>query len=150
MPVAGDKAPGFNLPSTRGDLNLKALLAVGKVVLAFYTEDNTPACDQELATFRDEYETLRELGAQVVAVSSDSVDSHLQLEKRLGGLPFPLASDVGLEVATLYGVQDEQGKRCHRAVYVIDTTGTILHAVPWFQPGNPGQILGIFGALGLQ
>ena len=71
------------------------------------------------------------------------------MEDRLGALPFPLASDSSLEVARLYDVQDEQGKRSHRAVFVIDTDGTIIYSVPWFQPGNPGQFLEIFTALGL-
>ena len=93
---------------------------------------------------------MRELGAEVLAVSVDSLESHCALEKRLGSLPFPLASDSSLEVAKLYGVQDDQGKKSHRAVFVIDQSGTILHDIPWFQPGNPGQFLEVFTALGLQ
>ena len=50
--------------------------------------------------------------------------------------------------ASAYGVVDDAGKRSRRAVFVIDTGGRILHAEPWFQPGNPGQYEAIFRALG--
>ena len=42
MPEVGDKAPDFTLPSTAGEVSLRALLQGGKLVLAFYVEDNTP------------------------------------------------------------------------------------------------------------
>ncbi len=42
MPEVGEKAPGFTLPSTEGQVSLQGLLAQGKLVLAFYIEDNTP------------------------------------------------------------------------------------------------------------
>lgn len=59
-------------------------------------------------------------------------------------------SDSSLEAARAYGVADEAGKRSRRAVFVIDTGGRILHAEPWFQPGNPGQYEAIFRALGFE
>lgn len=42
MPQKGEKAPHFTLPSTHGEMALSRLLSQGRVVLAFYTEDNTP------------------------------------------------------------------------------------------------------------
>ncbi len=42
MPEVGDKAPDFTLPSTAGEVSLHTLLQGGKLVLAFYVEDNTP------------------------------------------------------------------------------------------------------------
>ena len=97
---------------------------------------------------KGEYETIRESGAEVVAVSADDLASHERFCQELGGCPFPLVSDQELVAARLYGVVGEDGRRSHRAIFVIDRGGTILHQIPWFQPGNIGQFLEIFEALG--
>ncbi len=150
MPVPGDPAPRFTLPTTAGEISLDDLTAQGKVVLAFYAEDATPLCSSQLAMLKDDYDAVRELGASVLAISADSLDSHRQFAERLGGLPFPLASDEDLTVARLYDVADEEAKRSRRAAFVLDEKGVITHAEPWFQPGNSAQFEAIFRALGLE
>ncbi len=149
-PEAGDAAPDFELPSTQGTLRLKDLTATKKVLLAFYAEDNTPLCASEVSVLKEDYELVQQLRTEVVAVSADSLDSHRDFADKLGGVPFPLVSDENLEAARAYGVLDEAGNRSRRAVFVIDKGGTILHVVPWFQPGNPGQYEDIFVALGFE
>lgn len=148
MPEVGDRAPDFTLPSTAGDITLSDLTSDSKVILAFYTEDNTPLCSSELSVLKEDYEIIETLGARVVAISADNIVEHTDFAERLGGLPFPLASDPHLEVAKAYRVAGEDGKRSRRAVFVIDRRGEILHAEPWFQPGNPNQYEAIFNALG--
>ncbi len=150
MPEAGDDAPDFTLPSTAGELRLRDVTARRKVLLAFYTEDNTPLCAGEVSVLKEDYDLLQGLGARVIAVSADSLESHRQFAERLGGVPFPLASAEDLEAARRYGVAGADGKRSRRAVFVIDRGGKILHAVPWFQPGNPTQYEEIFVALGFE
>ena len=150
MPALGDPAPRFTLPTTDGEVSLADLTAQGKVVLAFYAEDATPLCSTQVSMLKDDYDTVRELGASVLAVSADSLDSHRQFAERLGGLPFPLASDQDLTVARLYNVADEEAKRSVRAVFVVGEEGVITHAEPWFQPGNPAQFEAVFRALGLE
>jgi peroxiredoxin Q/BCP len=149
MPEPGQQAPDFTLPSTSGAVRLSELTERGKVILAFYYEDATPTCSNEISMLRDDYEVVRELGAEVIAVSADSLESHEAFAERLGSVPFPLASDEKLEAATAFDVVDDAGKRSRRAVFVIDHGGTILHAERWFQPGNPTQYEAIFRALGL-
>ena len=97
---------------------------------------------------KGEYETIREAGAQVVAVSANDLASHERFCQELGGCPFPLVSDPELVAARLYGVLGEDGRRSHRAIFVIDRGGAILHQISWFQPGNIGQFLEIFEVLG--
>lgn len=150
MPAVGDDAPNFILPSTLGELNLRELTSKGKVLLAFYYEDNTPLCSSEVSVFKEDYTIVEELGVQLVAVSADSVASHRGFAERLGGLPFPLASDELLEAAKAYDVVDDSGKRSRRAVFVIDRAGKILHVERWFQPGNPSQYEAIYRALGFE
>lgn len=150
MPEPGEKAPDFTLPSTHGDVSLGELAADGKVLLAFYTEDNTPLCSNEVSVLKEDHDIVESLGARVLAVSADDIITHEDFAQRLGGVPFPLASDPHLEVAKTYGVVDEGEKRSRRAVFVIDKGGQILHAEPWFQPGNPSQYEAIFRALGFE
>ena len=149
MPDVGDAAPDFELPSTQGQLRLSDITARQKVVLAFYSEDRTPLCGSQLSIFKEDYDLVRDLKAEVIAISVDPMDSHVDFAERLEGLPFPLVSDERREAARAYGVLDEDGKRSARAVFVIDKGGEILHAEPWFQPGNPAQYEEIFAALGL-
>lgn len=149
MPESGEQAPDFTLPSTSGDVSLSDATDRGKVVLAFYYEDATPVCSTEVSMLRDDHDIVRELGAEVIAVSADNLESHKAFAQRLGGVPFPLATDENLAAAKAFDVVDDAGKRSRRAVFVIDRGGQILHAERWFQPGNPTQYEAIFRALGL-
>jgi peroxiredoxin Q/BCP len=144
----GAKAPDFVLPSTSGELRLRDLTTGGQLVLAFYAEASTPLCSSEVSVLKEDYELVQELGAEVVAISADGLEAQQEFARRLGGLPFPLASDERLEAAAAYGVVDETGRRSQRAVFVIDREGEISHVEPWFQPGNPSQYESIFRALG--
>ncbi len=148
MAETGDRAPDFSLPSTAGDVRLSDLVWHGPVILAFYAEDSTPLCSSQVAMLKNDYETIRELSADALAVSSDSLESHVAFAERLGGVPFPLASDERLEVARIYTVADDETKRCRRAVFVIGADGRIIHSERWFQPGNPAQYEAVFRALG--
>ncbi|HXW94505.1 MAG TPA: peroxiredoxin [Nitrososphaerales archaeon] len=125
--VVGDTAPDFTLPSQKGgEVNLRDLLKTSEVVLYFYPKDNTPGCTAEAKAFRDSYEVFRELGAEVVGVSSDSVDSHIDFASRCD-LPFTLLSDPGGKVRKLYGVPATLGVLPGRVTYVIDTQGVVRH-----------------------
>lgn len=148
-PAAGDRAPDFRLPSTQGEVALSELLAVGTpIVLVFYFEDGTPSCETELSIFRDAAEMLNETNARVVAIGADSVASHEAFAARLGGVPFPLASDAMLDAARAYGVIDEgDDRRSRRAIFVITPDGTVALAIPHFQPSSISQVEEIFGTL---
>lgn len=150
MPEVGERVPDFTLPSTQGQLQLSQVYETKQVVLAFYTEDAMPSCTQELASFKEEYSTIQELGAEVVAVSVDSLDSHEAFCNKVDGYPFPLVSDAERKMATAFGVLTDDGKRSRRAVYVIDQQGVVVHSIPWYQPSNPMQLLEVFKALGLE
>jgi peroxiredoxin Q/BCP len=151
MVDAGDRAPDFALPSTDGEVRLSDRLRDGRVLLAFYTEDATPTCSTEIAALIDAYETIRQLGADVIAVSADSVESHRAFAERLGGLPFALASDADLTAAHAYGVVSEDDpRRSRRALFVIEQDGRVAHAANPFSPSSLAQLEGALRALGLE
>ena len=123
----GSKAPDFTLPSQSGEMvNLKDFLGRKPVVLFFYPKDDTPGCSKEACAFRDDYEEFRKLDAEVVGISSDSVESHRSFAKKYG-LPFTLLSDEGGKVRKLYGVSNTFGLFPGRVTYVIDKKGVIRH-----------------------
>lgn len=150
MVDTGDIAPDFTLPSTAGNITLSTVVVDRRVVLAFYMEDKTPGCTQMLSALQGEYDTIRELDAEVIAISANSLDSHDAFSESLGGCPFPLASDANLKVASAYGALADDGKEMVRAVFVVDNDGRIVHSIPWFQPGSTAQFFEIFQALGLE
>ena len=146
----GDVAPPFDLPATTGRVSLASLLDGGsRAIVAFYTEDGTPSCQLEVNMLRDAYDMLAEFRARVVAISGDTLQSHGTFAERLGGLPFPLASDLDLTVASAYGVVDaSQPQRAARAIFVIAPDGRIALAIPRFQPNSLAHIEEIFATLG--
>lgn len=144
---AGQKAPDFTVETDQGRLTLSRLLEKGRLVLAFYYEDLTPTCSIQVSSLKDGFDMLREMGASVLALSSDSLESHKVFGERLGGVPFPLGSDTDLGIARAYGVVDESGKRARRAIFVIDRDGAVLLALPYYNPANLSQFEQIFQAL---
>ena len=100
-----------------------------------------------LSSLREEYETVLDLGAGVIAVSGDTLESHAAFIEASGGYPFQLASDPEGETAGLYDAIGPDGRI--RTVYVIDEKGLIVHKVPFYQPGNIGHLMGVFEALGM-
>jgi peroxiredoxin Q/BCP len=151
VPEPGDFAPDFALPSTDGEVRLGDLLQRGRVLLAFYFEDATPTCSTEIEALKDAYDTLCELGADVIAVSTDGVESHRAFSERLGGVPFPLASDEDLAVARAYdAVAEDDPRRSRRALFVIDRDGTVRYTANPYSPNNLSQFEGVLRALGLE
>lgn len=150
-PGPGDSAPPFSLRSTVGVVTLEQLLSDrARLVLAFYVEDGTPSCENELLMLRDAYDAISAAHAGVLAVSADDVSSHEIVAARAGGFPFPLASDPSLECARAYGVVSaDDPRRSDRAIFIIDRDRNVLFAIPHFQPANVSQIEAIFQTLGI-
>lgn len=64
-------------------------------------------------------------GAQVVGISTDSIYSHEAWAKSLGGITYPLLSDMHRDVVKRYGVHWPELNACHRATFVIDKQGVV-------------------------
>ena len=123
----GSKAPDFTLPSQSGELvNLSDFLGHKPAVLFFYPKDGTPGCTKQASAFRDGYEEFGKLDAEVIGISSDSVESHRSFAEK-HSLPFLLLSDEGGKVRMLYGVPSTFGLFPGRVTYVIDAEGVVRH-----------------------
>ena len=123
----GDAAPDFTLESGSGrKVSLSDYKGKKSVVLYFYPKDETQGCTREACSFRDSYEAFKELGAEVIGISSDSPDSHKRFSEH-HQLPFVLLSDPKKELRKLYGVPSNLGLFPGRVTYVIDREGIVRH-----------------------
>src|SRR5215204_4983744 len=123
--TVGSVAPDFTLPSQSGDMvSIGDFLGERPVVHFFYPKDETPGCTKEVCAFRDSFEELTNLDAEVIGISSDSVDSHKGFAEK-HNLPFTLLSDEGGMVRKLYGVSKTLGIFAGRVTYVIDEEGVV-------------------------
>ena len=121
----GSNAPDFSLPSQSGAIvSLRDFLGKKPVVLFFYPKDDTPGCTKEACAFRDDYEQFGKLDAEVIGISSDSVESHRSFASK-HDLPFTLLSDEGGKVRRLYRVPNTFGLFPGRVTYVIDREGVV-------------------------
>jgi thioredoxin-dependent peroxiredoxin len=123
----GDRAPEFALRAQDGEVvKLSDLLIRGPAVVYFYPKDKTPGCTAEAGSFRDSYAEFGEIGAEVVGISSDSVESHQEFASECN-LPFKILSDDDGAVRKMYGVQPSMGFFPGRVTYVIDKGGIVRY-----------------------
>jgi peroxiredoxin Q/BCP len=120
----GDRAPDFELPGTGEKTYRLADYRGRKLVLAFYPGDFTAVCTKQFCSYRDNADKLDGLGADVLGISPQSVESHERFteEKRLN---VPLLADEDKSVARAYGVL--AGPMVRRAIFVIDEEGIVRH-----------------------
>jgi peroxiredoxin Q/BCP len=129
MTVAvGADAPDFSLPGIdeHGDQSTFSLSAFrGKpVVLVFYPGDDTPVCTRQLNAYTSDIDSFVAVDAQVLAISPQSVDSHVRFAGGQGGFGFPLLADEDKAVGGAYGVLGPLGFY-RRSVVVVDVKGTV-------------------------
>jgi peroxiredoxin Q/BCP len=105
------------------------------VVLLFYPGDETPVCTRQLCSVRDRWEDYAATGAEVVGVSTDSVESHRKFAAN-HSLPLRLLSDPDRRVSEMFGAKSWLPGRAARAVVVIDAEGRVRH--------NRAQALSLF------
>jgi thioredoxin-dependent peroxiredoxin len=123
----GERAPDFTLPDQEGkDVHLSDLLGKKNIVLYFYPKNDTLGCTAEACSFRDSYEVFKDAGAEVIGVSSDSVDSHQHFATK-HRLPYILLSDAGGALRKQYGVPATFGLLPGRVTYIIDKQGIVRH-----------------------
>jgi peroxiredoxin Q/BCP len=120
----GDAAPDFELPGTGGKTYKLSDYRGRKLVLAFYPGDFTAVCTKQFCSYRDQGEQLDQLGADVLGISPQSVESHERFAQEKS-LNVPLLADEDKSVAKAYGVL--AGPMVRRAIFVIDEQGTVRH-----------------------
>ena len=125
-PAVGDVAPDFRLQDQDGEWRSLENYRGQWVVMYFYPKDDTPGCTTEACSFRDDIYRYRAMGAAVLGISLDDVESHKEFAEKYE-LPFPLLADVTHGTAKEYGVLTTLGpmKFAKRETFLIDPEGRI-------------------------
>ncbi|MDE0804736.1 MAG: peroxiredoxin [Acidimicrobiales bacterium] len=132
MPAIGSPAPDFTVPGVDGteegrrDYTLSAYRGQ-PVVLAFYPGDDTPVCTRQLNAYTAEIDEFAEVGAQLLAISPQDVDSHERFADKQGGFGFPLLADTDKAVGEAYGIIGPIGFY-RRSIFVVDAAGDIAYS----------------------
>jgi peroxiredoxin Q/BCP len=149
---AGETAPAFTLQNQDGASVSLGDFAGKKTIVYFYPAASTPGCTTEACDFRDNINSLKSAGYQVLGVSKDKLDA-LQKFQKEQGLNFPLLSDPDLTVHKEYGAYGEKslyGKTVTgvlRSTFVVDETGKI--ELPLYNVKATGHVASLRKKLGI-
>lgn len=124
--AVGDTAPDFTLPGTGGLEYTLSSFRGQPVVIVFYPGDDTAVCTKQLNSYNNELSAFDQVGAQVLAISAQDIDSHEKFASR-NGFKFPLLADTDKKVAGQYGTVGPLGFP-RRSVFVVDAAGVIRYA----------------------
>jgi thioredoxin-dependent peroxiredoxin len=124
--AVGTQAPDFALPDGDGREWLLSEQRGKVVVLLFYPGDETPICTKQLCSVRDNWDEYVATGAEVVGVSTNSVESHRAFAEH-HSLPLRLLADTDGRVRELYGAHSILPGRTARSVFVIDAKGIVRY-----------------------
>lgn len=128
-PIAvGDKVPDFALLDQNGkEFTVSDYAGKRAMVIYFYPKDDTPGCTKEACSFRDSFEEFTDRNVEVIGISADSVESHLNFAKKYN-LPFSLLADTENKVRNLFGVKGNlMGLIPGRVTYVINKEGVVVY-----------------------
>ncbi len=147
----GSNAPTFTLLDGDSDTWSLSNYKGRTVVLLFYPGDNTPVCTAQLCSVRDHWSEYQATGAEVVGISTDTVESHKGFAEK-NRLPLRLLSDEDGKVSASYGMKSWLPGRSARGVVVIDAEGKIayhkIQAVSLFKPSDDDVLAAILLANG--
>ena len=143
---AGDKAPQFSLPDQDGEVINLSDYEGQRVLVYFYPKAMTPGCTVQACGLRDEMDTLKAKGVEVLGISTDKPEKLARFaEKEL--LNFTLLSDEDHQVCEQFGVWGEKqfmGKTydgIHRISFLIDTAGNVEHVFDNFKTSDHHEIV---------
>ena len=148
-PATGSAAPSFELRDQAGETHRLEDYRGKWLVLYFYPKDDTPGCTTQACEFRDNIFAFRRLGAEIVGISLDDVESHRAFAEK-HGLPFTLLADEDGAVAREYGVLKNFGvvKLASRQTFLISPDGTVArHYEKVDVDAHSAEVLGDIEAL---
>ena len=103
VPAVGSDAPSFNLQDQNGEWHALGDYRGQWLAVYFYPRDDTPGCTTEACNFRDNIYAFKAIGAAVVGISVDDVESHKEFSDKYK-LPFTILADEDGKTAKTYGV----------------------------------------------
>jgi len=142
-PAVGAAAPGFRLQDQTGKWHALDDYRGKWVVLYFYPKDNTPGCTTQACEFRDNIFAYRALGAVILGVSVDDVESHRAFSEEQN-LPFPILADSEKKVTAAYGTLTKYlgvVELARRDTFIIDPQGRIARHFVKVEPKGHSEMV---------
>ena len=139
MLETGTQAPGFTLSDKDGKERSLSEFRGKKVIIYFYSRDNTAGCTRQAQAFATLYDEFKAIGAEVIGISKDSAASHAKFAEK-HSLPFVLLSDPERQAIKAFGVWQEKklyGKVSMgvvRTTFILDEDGKILKIMQKVKP----------------
>ncbi len=126
-PEVGSPAPAFRLQDQNGEWRSLTDYRGTWLAVYFYPKDDTPGCTTEACNFRDNIYAFKAIGANVIGISVDDVDSHQEFSSKYK-LPFILLADEGGQTSRDYGVLRDLllVKIAKRQSFIIGPDGTVI------------------------
>jgi len=152
FPMLGEDAPSFTAESTTGTLNFPDDYNFKWKILFSHPADFTPVCTSEILELAASQKDFEKLGANIVVVSVDKLENHVEWEKNMETIrykdrdpvkiDFPLVSDPNLVIAKEYGMihPSTSTTKDVRGVFIVDPKNKI-RAI-FYYPINVGRNLG--------
>ncbi len=131
IPLIGEKIPDMEVKTTHGMMNIPGDFKGKWLVLFSHPGDFTPVCTTEFYSFQDKIEQFNELNTELLGLSIDQVFSHIKWTEWINDnlkkkITFPIiADDRGMVAERLGMIHPGKGNNTVRAVFVIDTEGTV-------------------------
>ena len=127
----GDPAPPFDLDCALNGRIARCSLAkisAELVLIFFYPRDFSFICPTEVTGFNKSLKDFTAEDTAIIGVSIDNVDSHISWANELGGIEYPLLSDPDGDVASAYGIFDEDQKVAVRATFILDQKREVVYS----------------------
>jgi peroxiredoxin (alkyl hydroperoxide reductase subunit C) len=144
----GDSAPAFHAKASLGgkifEFDLAEALKKGPVVLYFYPAAFTPGCTVEAHDFAEHIDDFRRLGATIIGVSSDDIETLNRFSVSECRSKFAVAADQDQTIAKEYGTT-LIGKYDNRTSFVISRDGKIAYEYTSLDPAK--HVNNLLGAL---
>ncbi|MDP3732319.1 MAG: peroxiredoxin [Candidatus Omnitrophota bacterium] len=149
----GDKVPDFALDTYFPDKNDFGKIKFSEIfkkgdwlVLFFYPADYTFVCPTELADVGEKYQDIKQQGAELISISTDTHYVHYawqSAEKLLSDIKYPMAADPTHNLSKTFGVYDEASGLALRGTFIIDPDGKLVASeVNYFPVGrNSDELL---------
>lgn len=144
MLEVGSQAPDFTLLNQNGEEISLSQFKGKKVILYFYSKDNTPGCTKQACNYAQNYSAIEANGAIVIGISKDSVSAHNKFAQKYQ-LPFIILSDPETKVLQAYDVwklKKMYGREFMgvvRTTYLIDEEGIIVKAFGKVKAASDGD-----------
>lgn len=154
IPLLGETAPSFTAKSTKGNITFPSDYLGKWKILFSHPADFTSVCSTEILDLAEMAEDFRKLNAQLIILSTDGLNSHLEwirslenIQEKEGkkvGIDFPLVPDIGLEISSKYGMihSGMSTTRTVRGVFIINPENiiTAMFFYPFTTGRNPEEL----------